>query len=76
MFIAHRLSIVIAFGMVHTANIHIKSSNQQLIVNNVFHNMVFFLLSEVKLGIAQPHIREVMFKGGSNIPFSLNVIPL
>ncbi len=71
---AHYFSILIALGMFHNADIHIKTSNQQFVVYNVLHNMVFFLLSEVKLSIAQSHIREVIFEGGSDIFFSLNVI--
>ena len=41
------------FGALDHPNINMKSSDQEFIENDVFHDRVFFLLSKIKLCIAQ-----------------------
>lgn len=45
---AHSFAAFITFGTLHNTHIYIKTSYQQLIVNDIFHNMIFFLLPGVQ----------------------------
>ena len=59
----YNLSFLIPFSVFHNANIYIKTTNKQFVVNDVLHDVVFFLLSEVQLCITQPYICKIILKG-------------
>ena len=53
-------SIPIFFGERNDSHIDEISPDEQLVVNNVFHNVGFFLLPQAKPDVAEPHIRAVV----------------
>ena len=55
--------------------VHIISSTAKLIIDNVFHNVCFLLLTIVKNGCTYADICEVVFRLGTNI-FSAFHIPV
>ena len=48
--------------MLHNAHVHVESARNKLVINNVFHNVIFFLLTEVRSSAAKSHIAEIVFK--------------
>lgn len=58
-FLAFSFSVfVIVFD---NANINGKSTNNQFVVNDVFHNVIFFGLTEVEPCVTQTNIRVNLF---------------
>jgi hypothetical protein len=49
--------------MLDHTNIHIISPDPEFVVYNVFHDMVLFLLPEVKISIPQPYISKIVVTG-------------
>ncbi len=54
--------------------VHIISSTAKLIIDNVFHNVRFFLLSIVENGCTYADISEVVFRLGTNIFSAFHII--
>ena len=50
-----------------SSDVHVESPCLELVVNNVLHDMVLFLLAEIEQGIAQAYVREVIFKRRINV---------
>ena len=44
------------------AHIDVESPCNEFVIKDIFHNMVFFLLTEVETGIAQTDVREIVFE--------------
>ena len=44
------------------AHIDIESPCREFVIKDIFHDMVFFLLTEVETGIAQTDVREIVFE--------------
>lgn len=51
----------------HNTHINIVATNQQLVINNVLHDVSRLLLSEIQSGIAESQISEVIFQVGTDI---------
>ena len=52
------------------------SAAQQLIIDDVLHNMSFFLLTEIQSGIAKPDINAVVFVRVRKILLSFDIVSL
>lgn len=67
-------SAVLHASLVDAADIHIVSSQAQFVENGVLHQMGFFHLPELKSGVAQTDIFEVILVWGADVFASFNVI--
>ena len=67
-------AVLIGIGDRHDAYIDVESTNAQLIVDNVLHDVRALVLPEVDAGIAQPHVGEVVFAGSVNIVAALHIV--
>lgn len=54
--------------------VHIISTATKLIIDNVFHNVCFLLLTIVKNGCTYADICEVVFRLGTNIFSAFHII--
>ena len=73
---ANTLAIFILIKDIHDTHINIVATNQQLVINNVLHDMSRLLLSEIQTGIPQPQISKVIFQICADILSSLNVVSI
>ena len=60
--------------MLNQAHINTEAANTKLIINDIFHNVVFFALSEFKTRIAESDILEIILGRRINIPSPLHII--
>ena len=65
---------VFFFNVLYNAYVNGVSSQTQLIINDVFHNMRIFLLPERKSCISKSQIHKIVFCGRINIFFSVYII--
>ena len=68
------LFLFVLVTVLHHAHIHVELTAQQLIINNVLHNVVFFLLAEIQSGISQAHIAEIILQRRTDIFSALHII--
>ena len=59
---ADHFSFFIFFCMFDNAYIYTKSSDEKLVINDIFHDMIFFLLSKIQLCIAKTYVGEIILK--------------
>ena len=69
-----RFAAAAAFGIFNDAHVHVKAAEKELVVYDVLHNMVFFLLAEVKLRVPKAHVGKVILERGSNVFLSFYVV--
>ena len=65
--LSDKLAILILATKFNQSYVHIISSSAKLIIDNVFHNMRFFLLTIVENGCTYADICEVVFRLGTNL---------
>ena len=64
---ADDLSLFVFKGKGSDACVNLKTADQKLIINHVFHNPVFPDLAEPQTGVAEADIREVILDGGADV---------
>ena len=62
-----KLAVLILATKFNLSYVHIISSTAKLIIDNVFHNVCFLLLTIVENGRTYADICEVVFRLGTNI---------
>ena len=60
--LANTLALFILIKDIHDTHINIVATDQQLVINNVLHDMSRLLLSEIQTGISQSQISKVVFQ--------------
>ena len=68
------LFLLILVAVLHHAHIHIELTTQKFIIDDVFHDMIFFLLAEIQSGISQAHIAEIILQRRTDIFSALHII--
>ena len=69
-----KLTVLILATKFNQSYVHIISSTAKFIIDNVFHNVRFFLLSIVENGCTYADISEVVFRLGTNIFSAFHII--
>ena len=69
-----KLTVLILATKYNQSYINIISSTAKLIIDNVFHNVRFLLLSIVENGCTNADICEVVFRLGTNIFSAFHII--
>ena len=72
--LAYRLVVPVRGTFLHQAYIHMIPSNTQLIVNDVFHDVAFFLLAKAKQGIADAKVRKIILGQRVDVFLPLDVV--
>ena len=72
--LAYRFAILISGTMFYDTHINLETTNTEFIVYNIFHDMVFLLLSEIKNSVANTNIGKIILSKRVDILLSLNVI--
>ena len=58
----------------HHADVDGKAAIEQFVVDDVLHDVVFILLTEIQPGIAQTDILEIIFERSVDVGFPLDVV--
>lgn len=56
-----RFAVFVGRSVLHNADVDLKSTYSQLIIDYVLHDVAFFLLAEIEHGIAYADIGEIIF---------------
>ena len=68
------LSVLVADDYGDNSDVNVETSNQQLIVDDVFHYVGLFILSEIDAGVAQSHVGEIILGWGVDIFLAFDII--
>ena len=72
--LANTLTFFIPVKYFHNTHINIIATDQQLIINNILHDVSRLLLSEIQSGISQSQISKVIFQISANMLSAFNII--
>ena len=72
--LANTFALFILIEDIHDTHINIVATDQQLVINNVLHDMSRLLLSEIQTCISQSQIRKVVFQICTDILSALNIV--
>ena len=70
---SHRFAVFV-FTVFNDAYVNVESHYFKFVIDNIFHNMSFFVLTEVKPRVSQADIGVVIFRRSIDIFFPFNIV--